>query len=123
MSARRPSKWLDLLKRRYGRQPSSRSDVGSWLGHTGTPTTGLLFTAIYNVTGTTPGIALGFQTGCANTSVSGGVCVTVANGTLIPVPETIQTATFSNSPPSPDFSITTSPSSLTTPGGSCASST
>src|SRR5205807_356953 len=73
------------------------SALGS--GITATPTTGLLFTAIYNVTGATSGITLGFQTGCINTSVSGGICVTVANGTPIPVPETVQTATFSNSAP------------------------
>src|SRR5207245_4086342 len=96
------------------------SALGS--GITTTPT-GLLFTAIYNVTGATPGITLGFQTGCINTSVSGGVCVTVANGTPIPVPETVQTATFSNSAPSPDFSINPSPASLTTSPGSCATST
>src|SRR5207302_638596 len=97
------------------------SALGS--GITATPTTGLLFTAIYNVTGATSGITLGFQTGCINTSVSGGICVTVANGTPIPVPETVQTATFSNSAPSPDFSINASPTSLTTSPGSCVTST
>jgi hypothetical protein len=77
---------------------------------TGTPTTGLLFTAIYNITGTTSGIPLGFQTGCSNTSVSGGVCVTIANGTLTPDPETVQTATFSTGQ-AQDFGISASPPS------------
>ncbi|OLB72205.1 hypothetical protein AUI06_01900 [archaeon 13_2_20CM_2_52_21] len=97
------------------------SALGS--GITATPTTGLLFTAIYNVTGTTSGIALGFQTGCSNTSVSGGVCVTVANGSTMPVPETVQVATFSNSAPLSDFSISAGPASLTIPPGSCGTST
>src|SRR6266581_3693736 len=48
-------------------------------------TTGLLFTAIYNVTGATPagGIPISFQTSaafCGATSVPGNVCVTIANG-------------------------------------------
>src|SRR5207247_8554501 len=46
------------------------------------PTSGILFTAIFNITATTSsgGVALGFQTGCSQTSVAGGVCVTIANG-------------------------------------------
>jgi hypothetical protein len=62
------------------------------------PTTGLLFTAIYNVTGTTSGITIGFQTGCTNTSVPGGFCVTIANGTPTPNMENVQTGTFTNLP-------------------------
>jgi len=81
---------------------------------TGTPTTGLLFTAIYNITGSTSGTPLGFQIGCSNTSVSGGTCVTIANGTPTPDPETVQTAVFSNTGPTPDFSITANPVSLST---------
>jgi len=63
------------------------------------PTTGLLFTGVFNVTGTTAagGIALGFQTGCSSTSVPGGVCVTIANGSTTPDPETAQVASFNNS--------------------------
>ncbi len=76
------------------------------------PTTGLLFTAIYNVTGTTSGISLGFQTGCSQTSVAGGVCVTIANGSTLPVHETVQPATFSNTVSQPDFSISANPSIL-----------
>jgi hypothetical protein len=37
------------------------------------------------------------MTGCSGTSVSGGVCVTIANGSFSPVPETAQTATFKTS--------------------------
>ncbi len=64
------------------------------------PTTGVLFTAIFNITGTTPtaGIPLRFQTGCSQSSVSGGICLTIANGSGSPVPENIQTGTlFQNS--------------------------
>jgi hypothetical protein len=67
------------------------------------PTTGLLFTAIYNITGTAPsgGIPIGFQTSsqfCSTTSVPGNVCVTIANGSGTPNPETVQTGnTFDNS--------------------------
>ncbi len=77
---------------------------------TGQPATGLLFTAIYNVTASSSGTSLGFQTGCSNTSVSGGVCVTIANGTPTPAPENVQTATFSTSQ-APDFGISASPAS------------
>ncbi len=89
-------------------------------GTTATPTTGLLFTAIYNITGLTSGIPLGFQTGCSNTSVSGGICVTIANGTPTPDPETVQTAVFSSAG---DFSITANPVTLTIPRSSSSSST
>ena len=65
---------------------------------TTSPTTGLLFTAIYNVTGTTSGTTIGFQTGCSSVSVAGGVCVTIANGTPTPVVENIQTGIFTNLP-------------------------
>jgi len=64
------------------------------------PTTGLLFTAIYNVVALAPtgGISVGFQTGCSNTGVPGGVCVTITNGTVVPNAETVQTGTsFNNS--------------------------
>src|SRR5437016_2207494 len=61
--------------------------VGSTPGTiTGTPTTGLLFTAIYNVTGTASSTSLGFQTGCGSPSAPTSdppVCVTVANGSTI----------------------------------------
>jgi len=88
---------------------------------TPTPTTGLLFTAIYNITGTTSGIPLGFQTGCTPpTSVpNNNTCVTLANGGITPIPETVQTAVFNNAPPPPpDFSLSVSPTTLTIPKGS-----
>jgi hypothetical protein len=71
------------------------------------PTTGLLFTAIYNVTADTTEIPLGFQTGCSQTSVSGTTtCVTITNGMV--VPENVQAAVFTTA----DFSIVASPVTL-----------
>jgi hypothetical protein len=66
---------------------------------TAAPTTGLLFTAIYNIVGSTSGpISIGFQTGCGTTtSVSDGSCVTVANGSTSPDGELLQAALFDNS--------------------------
>ena len=65
---------------------------------TPTPTTGLLFTAIYNITGTTSSaMSLDFQSGCDLTSVVGtSICVAFADGTRSPVPENVQGATFDN---------------------------
>jgi hypothetical protein len=76
---------------------SAISQLGS--ANTIAPTTGLLFTAIYNVTALTSagGISMSFQSGCANTSVSPNICVTVPNGTATANVETVQGATFSNS--------------------------
>ena len=62
------------------------------------PTTGLLFTAIYNVTGTSYNTPIGFQTGCTGTSVSHGVCVTISNGSTLSLQETAQTAKFTDEP-------------------------
>lgn len=67
-------------------------------GLTGTPVTGLLFTAVYNITGATYNLPIRFQTGCGTTSVSGGVCVSITGGSTTSLPETIQTAKFSNRP-------------------------
>src|SRR5438093_765231 len=60
--------------------------------------TGLLFTAVYNITGTAPagGITIDYLTGCVNTSVS-GFCVTITNGTQVPNTETTNNGTFDNS--------------------------
>src|SRR2546425_2044596 len=80
--------------------------VSAGLGqHTTSPTTGLLFTAIYNMTSTTTvgGITVGYQTGCTGTSVTGGDCVTIAGGltdmgnNAVPDPETDQAGIFDNS--------------------------
>ena len=73
--------------------------------NTPSPTSGLLFTAIFNITGTTPagGVPIGFATSSmfcssAHTSVSGDVCVTIGNGSQTPNPETAQTGSmFDNS--------------------------
>jgi len=89
---------------------------------TAAPTTGLLFTAIYNVTATTTGTPMGYQTGCANTSVSGGTCVTLTNGTPTPDPETVLGATFTTGAV-PDFSISASPTSLSVSHGAQGTST
>src|SRR2546427_6251826 len=67
------------------------------------PVTGLLFTAIFNITGTAPAgrVVVGFQTGCTGSSVGGGLCVAIPSGQSPPSPafdpETVQTATFDNS--------------------------
>jgi hypothetical protein len=74
---------------------SASSALGS--ANTKPPTTGLLFTAIYNVTSSVVSTPITFQTGCTKTSLS-NVCVTIANGTPTPNPERIQTARFSDSP-------------------------
>ena len=74
--------------------------AASALGQSNTvaPTTGQLFTAIYNITRQARNIPIGFQTGC-NTHPESlpGVCVQVsAIGTTFPIPETIQAAKFTN---------------------------
>ncbi len=75
-------------------------------GLTNNPTTGLLFTAIYNVVSPTPSTAIGFQTGCYPSSVGGAsTCVLVTNGGLNPVTETTQTATIAASS---EFSLSAS---------------
>jgi len=65
---------------------------------TSQPITGVLFYATYNVTSDSPASPMSFQTGCTNTSVSGGTCVSVSNGSIALVSETVQTAKFSNLP-------------------------
>ena len=77
-----------------------------------TASTGLLFTAIYNITGTTSTTPLAFQTGCSGTSVSGGACVTVTNGGSVAVPESVQVASFSNIPGLPSFTLDANPTTL-----------
>ena len=60
------------------------------------PTSGLLFTAKFNVTVKTNVTPIGFQTGCGVTSVPLGVCVTIGGTGSVPIPETIQGAKYSN---------------------------
>jgi len=65
--------------------------------NTPSPTTGLLFTAIYNITGTASNVRLGFQTGCGSSSTPTSdtpFCVDVTNGSPAPVPEYLLGATF-----------------------------
>ena len=64
---------------------------------TTSPITGLLFTAIYNITGVTYNTPIAFQIGCNGTSV-GGDCVSITNGSTNSLPETDQTAKFTNQP-------------------------
>ena len=71
------------------------------------PTSGLLFTAVYNVTGTatTP---ISFQTGCIQSSVNGTTtCISISNGSTSPTPETVQGASYTAAP-TPTFTIGTS---------------
>lgn len=60
------------------------------------PATGVLFQADYLVVGNTANSPISFQTGCTNTSVSGGVCVTIESGATVPDIENSQTAKFTN---------------------------
>ena len=87
---------------------------------TAAPTTGLLFTAIYDIVNTTTssGVTTGFQTGCTNSSISGGTCVFITNGSTTPVPETIQTGNFSDAstPPWVSVSLTASQPGPVLPG-------
>ncbi len=87
------------------------------------PTTGLLFTAIFNITTPSTGTVLSFQSGCTNTGVSNGLCVTIANPiTGVPDVESTQAAIVSTST-SPDFVVTVTPNFLTVKAGSSATST
>jgi hypothetical protein len=68
-------------------------------GTTSAPTSGLLFTAIYNIIGTTSGpMTIGFENGPNCTPSShGNLCVQVGNGTTSSVPvNLIVTASFDN---------------------------
>ena len=82
-------------------------------GLTAAPTTGLLFTAIYNVAGSTSGTPLGYQTGCAGSTSVPNTCITIANGTPTPDPENALAATFTTGTVPPDFTISASPTTLT----------
>jgi uncharacterized membrane protein len=64
---------------------------------TPSPTTGLLFTAIYNITGTTGSTTIGFQNWCPGATVP-NACIALY-GTSQDA-ETAQTATFANGTPS-----------------------
>ncbi len=74
---------------------------------TTSPTTGLLFTAIFGIASTTlaGGVPVTYQgpfkeqpAGCgSSTSVSGGICVTISNGSVTALTETVQAGSFDNS--------------------------
>ncbi len=66
-----------------------------------TASTGLLFTAIYNITGKSPasGISIVFQTGCGSADSPTSdppICVTITNGTSAPVSESVGPIGFNN---------------------------
>jgi hypothetical protein len=83
-------------------------------GLTTAPTTGILFTINYKIVGKTTGTPISFNTGCTNTSVVSGDCVSIANGGPTPVPETELGSTFANLI---DFSLVPAFSQLSTPSG------
>jgi len=60
------------------------------------PVTDLLFTANFTIVANSANTPISFQTGCTGTSVAGGVCVTITNGSTSPDPETSQPAKFRN---------------------------
>jgi len=86
---------------------------------TAPPTTGRFFSITYNIVGPTQGSFILFPVGCSGSS-NDSICLTVANGALggMVVPEDIQEANFTSS--SPDFSLSTSPSTLSITGGHSA---
>jgi len=77
--------------------------------------TGLLFTAIFSIAGTTlPGeVTIGYQSGCSQTS-SGNLCVTLTNGTVVPVTESTRGGFFddSNTATLPYATVTTPATNL-----------
>ena len=79
-------------------------------GPTASPITGQLFSITYVVVGNSTGTTIGFLTGCSGTTSVPNICVTIANPN--PVPESIQTAIFSNTPSTPDFSLSATPTFL-----------
>lgn len=81
---------------------------------------GLLFTAIYNITGSSSETPIAFQVGCTNTSVKGGACVTIASGTPFPITEDVQSGGFSNLP---SFALNAGPGLLSIQRGTTDFST
>src|SRR6266699_204455 len=68
-------------------------------GKTTGVSSGLLFTAVYNITGQTPagGVSIGYQSGCAGAQSIPGSCIAILTGTPSPAAETSLGATFDNS--------------------------
>ncbi len=76
--------------------PGTDEAIVSTSSSTTAPTTGLLFSITYNIVGTTTGTMISYPTGCSSSSVSGTTtCVAINNAGAV-VPETVQTASFSN---------------------------
>ncbi len=90
-------------------------------GLTSSPVTGRLFSITYVIVGNSTGTTIGFLSGCSGTTSVAGFCVTVVDPSL--VPETIQTAFFSNIPSTPDFSISANPASMNVSPSNSTSST
>lgn len=87
------------------------------------PTTGRLFSVTYRIVGTSSGTPIDYPTGCSSSSVTGTTtCVAVSNGGTT-VPESVQAATFSNSAPAPDFTISANPTHITIPPNTPGTST
>jgi len=80
---------------------------------------GVLFTAVYKVTGSTTGISIDYQTGCTGTS-SGSSCVTITDGSGTPVAVALQGGTFGNLQ---DFTIAASPNPVQVSPGATSTST
>ncbi len=85
-------------------QSTDTFDTIHFSAGTGTPATGtgLLFRAVWNITGTNPAVpvpAIHFQTGCPPpTSIGTGICVTLlSNVSSMPAPETFRTSNFDDS--------------------------
>lgn len=86
------------------------------------PVTGLLFTAIFNVTSNLS-TAIGYQTGCGQSSVTGAsTCVLFSNGSLSYPSVTVQSATYTVAP-NPTFSIATSRTEISLGKGQSGNST
>jgi len=87
---------------------------------TAQPTTGLLFTAIYNITGTSANTPINFLSGCGAITSQPPLCVSITNGTPQLDLETTQTGGFSNQP---YYAIDASPATLKADLGTTNSST
>lgn len=93
---------------------------------TSPPTSGILFAAIYNVTGT-GSTTIGYQTGCGSasvpTSVPPNTCVTISSGATASLSETAQIANFNNAALPPNLTLSASATSLTPPAASTSTIT
>lgn len=86
------------------------------------PITGLLFTAIFNVTSSVT-TSIAFQTGCNASSVIGtSTCVLISNGTVSNPSVTVQGETYTAAP-SPTFTIASSRAEISLGKGQIANST